>query len=98
MARRARLQLGDVLHQLSDDEWAVDGSDDDLGMDYSYSSGGSDDGNNNIHHTYVSESACTTTIEQEDMDLDQPTVDPSSLGDASHSSPSCKQLLPVYRA
>ena len=32
MARRARLQLGDVLHQLSDDEWAADGSDDDLGM------------------------------------------------------------------
>ena len=51
MAKRARLQLGDVLHQLSD------GSDDDLGMDtYSYSSGGSDDGNNysiNIIHMYT---------------------------------------------
>ena len=60
MARRARLQLGDVLHQLSDDEWAAEGSDDDLGMnDYSYSSGSSDDGNNYsikkiIHHTYIS--------------------------------------------
>ena len=47
MTRRARLELDDVLHRLSDDEWAADGSDDDLGMDdYSYSTGGSDDGNN----------------------------------------------------
>ena len=33
MARRARVQLSDILHQLSDDEWAAEGSDDNLGMD-----------------------------------------------------------------
>ena len=39
MARRARIQLSDLLQHLSDDEWA-EGSDDDLGMDEedSYSS------------------------------------------------------------
>ena len=39
MARRARIQLSDLLQHLSDDEWA-EGSDDHLGMDEedSYSS------------------------------------------------------------
>ena len=33
MAKRARVQLNQVLHYLSDNEWAAEGSDDDLGMD-----------------------------------------------------------------
>ena len=33
MAKRARLDLNHVLHYLSSDEWAAEGSDDDLGMD-----------------------------------------------------------------
>ena len=36
MAKRARLQLQDVLQRLSGDELAAEGSDDDLGMDDSY--------------------------------------------------------------
>ena len=46
MAKRARVQLHQVLHYLSDDEWAAEGSDDDLGMDEdpSYYSASSDEG------------------------------------------------------
>ena len=46
MAKRARVQLNQVLHYLSDDEWAAEGSDDDLGMDEdpSYYSASSDEG------------------------------------------------------
>ena len=49
MARRARLlQVSDVLEHLdsSDDEWIAEGSDDDLGMDpsYSYDSDSSEEG------------------------------------------------------
>ena len=43
MAKRARLQLQDVLQCLSGDEWAAEGSDDDLGMDDSYTAS-SDEG------------------------------------------------------
>ena len=45
MAKRARIQLNELLQQLSDDEWAVEGSDDDLGMDedYSYDAASSDE-------------------------------------------------------
>ena len=46
MAKRARVHLNQVLHYLSDDEWAAEGSDDDLGMDEdpSYYSASSDEG------------------------------------------------------
>ena len=46
MAKRPRIQLNQVLHCLSDDEWAAEGSDDDLGMDEdpSYYSASSDEG------------------------------------------------------
>jgi hypothetical protein len=46
MSKRARVQLNQVLHYLSDDEWAAEGSDDDLGMDedLSYYSDSSDEG------------------------------------------------------
>ena len=43
MAKRARIELSQVLHQLSDDEWAAEGSDDDLGMDEDYSYNSSSD-------------------------------------------------------
>ena len=45
MAKRSRVQLHQVLHYLSD-EWAAEGSDDDLGMDEdpSYYSASSDEG------------------------------------------------------
>ena len=47
MAKRPRVDLlNQVLHYLSDDEWAAEGSDDDLGMDEdpSYYSASSDEG------------------------------------------------------
>ena len=46
MAKKSRVQLHQVLHYLSDDEWAAEGSDDDLGMDEepSYYSASSDEG------------------------------------------------------
>ena len=49
MAKRARIQLSELLHQLSDDEWAADGSDDDLGMDEEYSYDSSDEGSTVSH-------------------------------------------------
>ena len=86
MAKRARLQLQDVLQRLSGDECAAEGSDDDLGMDDSYTAS-SDEGK--CMYCY--------TIEQDDMDFDQPlpTCDPSSIGEASPSSLSREQLLCV---
>ena len=49
MASRARFQVTEVLHQL-DDEWVVEGSDDDLGMDsdYSYDSASSGEGTKSL--------------------------------------------------
>ena len=46
MTKRTRINLSELLHQLSDDEWAAEGSDDNLGMDedYSYDSASSDEG------------------------------------------------------
>ena len=54
MAKRARVQLNQVLHYLSDDEWAAEGSDDDLGMDEdpSYYSASSDEGIITPSHYY----------------------------------------------
>ena len=52
MSKRARVQLNQVLHHLSDDEWAAEGSDDDLGMDEdpSYHFASSDEGITPSHY------------------------------------------------
>ena len=54
MAKRPRVDLNQVLHYLSDDEWAAEGSDDDSGMDedLSYFSPSSDEGITTPSHYY----------------------------------------------
>ena len=97
MAKRPRVDLNQVLHYLSDDEWAAEGSDDDLGMDEdpSYFYPSSDEGIITVSHCYYKTSIMKAKIinnihvKIDDMDLDQPlsTRDPSSPGQATLLSP-----------
>ena len=100
MAKRPRVDLNQVFHYLSD-EWAAEGSDDDLGMDedLSYFSPSSDEGIITPSHYYKTSTMKAKIINNihvkiDDMDLDQPlsTRDPSSSGQASHSSLPREQL------
>ena len=105
MAKRPRVELNQFLHYLSDDEWAAEGSDDDLGMDEdpSYFSPSSDEGIITPSHYYKTSTMKAKIINSihvkiDDMDLDQPlsTHDLSSPGQASHSSLPREQL-PVIK-
>ena len=75
MAKRPRVDLNQVLHYLSDDKWAAEGSDNDLGMDEdpSYFSPSSDEGIiTPSHYSTMKAKINNIHVKIDDMDLDQP--------------------------